>query len=87
MADSSAVMREALEQFEELTGQRPEGVSAMRKGEDGGWTFCVEVMEMARVPDSMSLLATYEVHTDGDGSLTGWERVRRYERGRADPRR
>ncbi|GGO95342.1 hypothetical protein GCM10012280_52310 [Wenjunlia tyrosinilytica] len=85
MADANGVMREALGQFEELTGHRPEAVSAMRKEEDG-WLFRVEVMELRRIPDSMSLLATYEVRVDSDGGLTGWERVGRYERGRADRR-
>lgn len=84
MADASAVLREALAQFQQLTGQQPEGVSGMRASDEGGWTFHVEVVELQRIPDSMSLLATYELKTDGDGTLTGWERVRRYERGRAD---
>jgi Gas vesicle synthesis protein GvpO len=83
MADASAVLREAMAQFEELTGLRPESVSAMRR-EDDGWTLRVEVVELQRVPDTTSLLATYELQLDTDGGLAGWARVARYERGRAD---
>jgi Gas vesicle synthesis protein GvpO len=52
--------------------------------EDDGWSLCVEVVELRRVPDTTSLLATYELHLDTDGGLAGWARTRRYERGRAD---
>jgi Gas vesicle synthesis protein GvpO len=83
MADASAVLREALARFEELTGHRPESVSAMRR-EDDGWTLSVEVVELRRVPDTTSLLATYELQVDAEGGLDGWARVGRYERGRAD---
>lgn len=86
MADAASAMREALTQFQELTGQQPESVSAMRRSENGGWIFRVEVVELHRIPDTTSLLATYEVQVDGDGAVSGWERVRRYERGRADHR-
>jgi hypothetical protein len=35
----------------------------------------------------MSLLASYQVDLDPQGQLTGYRRVRRYERGRSDARR
>ncbi len=38
----------------------------------------------SRVPDTVSLLATYDVEIDGEGQLTSYRRIRRYERGRAD---
>jgi hypothetical protein len=80
------VLRHARTQLAELTGMAPESVSSFGQTEDG-WTLEVEVLEMARVPDTMSLLASYQVELDADGELTGYRRVRRYERGRADPRR
>jgi hypothetical protein len=86
MGDTGGMIREVLDQFEELLGRRPESVSAMKKNDDGGWTLRLEVVELQRIPDSGSLLATYEVQVDGDGGLAGWERVRRYSRGRADSR-
>ena len=46
----------------------------------------VEVLELPRIPPTTSLLATYEVALDAQGELIGYRRIRRYERGRADPR-
>jgi Gas vesicle synthesis protein GvpO len=83
MADTRGLMREALAQFEEMTGHQPEMVSAMSRNDDG-WIIRVEVLELRRIPDTMSLLATYELQVDGEGGLSGWSRVGRYERGRAD---
>jgi hypothetical protein len=80
------VLRHARTQLAELTGMAPESVSSFEQTEDG-WTLEVEVLEIARVPDTMSLLASYRVELDPEGELTGYRRVRRYERGRADPHR
>ncbi|WP_282792534.1 gas vesicle protein [Streptomyces sp. CC224B] len=79
------VLRQAREQLTELTGLTAESVSSFERTEDG-WELEIEVMELARVPDTMSLLATYAVTLEPGGDLTGYRRVRRYERGRADPR-
>ncbi|MFD9071238.1 gas vesicle protein GvpO [Streptomyces lasiicapitis] len=80
------VLRQAREQLAELTGMTAENVSSYERTEDG-WELAVEVLELARVPDTMSLLATYAVTLDPQGELTGYRRTRRYERGRADPPR
>ncbi|KAA0930254.1 MULTISPECIES: gas vesicle protein GvpO [Streptomyces] len=80
------VLREARAQLAELTGMEAESVSSFERTEDG-WTLEVEVLELVRVPDTMSLLATYEVTLDPRGDITGYRRVRRYERGRADSRK
>ncbi|MDW8804938.1 gas vesicle protein [Streptomyces scabiei] len=80
------VLRHARTQLAELTGMAPESVSSFEQTE-GGWTLEVEVLEIARVPDTMSLLASYRVELGPRGELTGYRRVRRYERGRADPHR
>lgn len=82
---SVEVLRAARIQLTELTGMTAETVSSFERLEDG-WTLVVEVLELARVPDTMSLLASYEVELDPYGELTGYRRVRRYERGRADSR-
>ncbi|MDN0198396.1 gas vesicle protein [Streptomyces sp. S.PNR 29] len=79
------VLREARAQLAELTGMAAESVSSFEQTEEG-WSLEVEVMELARVPDTMSLMASYQVELDTQGQLTGYRRVRRYERGRADPR-
>ncbi|GGV05056.1 gas vesicle protein [Streptomyces spectabilis] len=80
------VLRHAREQLSELTGLAAESVSSFERT-DAGWELEVEVLELARVPDTMSLLATYAVSMDPGGELTAYRRVRRYERGRADPHR
>jgi len=79
------VLRNACAQLAELTGMAVEGASAFEQTEDG-WSLEVEVLELERVPDTMSLLASYQVELDTEGQLTGYRRVRRYERGRSDPR-
>jgi hypothetical protein len=79
------VLRQARTQLTELTGLVPENVSSFEQTEDG-WSIEVEVLELARVPDTMSLMASYQVELDPEGQLTGYRRVRRYERGRADAR-
>lgn len=80
------VLRHARIQLAELTGMVAESVSSFERTEDG-WTLEIEVLELARVPDTMSLLASYQVELDPRGDLTGYRRVRRYERGRADAHR
>ncbi|WP_217166318.1 gas vesicle protein [Streptomyces sp. AC512_CC834] len=79
------VLREARAQLAELTGMNAESVSSFEQTEEG-WALEVEVLELERVPDTMSLMASYQVQLDSEGQLTGYRRVRRYERGRSDAR-
>ncbi|MEU1901046.1 gas vesicle protein [Nocardiopsis dassonvillei] len=76
-------LREAQEQFEEVTGLEVEGVSGFQRSEDG-WDLTLEVLELRRVPDTVSLLATYSVELDADGEIEGYKRGKRYTRGRSD---
>ncbi|MEU6179006.1 gas vesicle protein [Streptomyces coeruleorubidus] len=80
------VLRQARGQLAELTGMTAESVSSFEQTEQG-WALEVEVLELERVPDTMSLMASYQVELDAQGQLTGYRRVRRYERGRSDSRR
>ncbi|MGV9990383.1 gas vesicle protein GvpO [Streptomyces sp. NPDC003374] len=80
------VLREAKAQFAELTNLEAESVTSFERTGDG-WSLEVEVLELSRVPDTMSLMASYLVELDDEGQLTGYRRLRRYERGRADGRR
>lgn len=79
----STVLRAARGAFEETAGRRVESVSSVSRDEEG-WRLAFEVVELARIPDSTSLLGSYEVLADDDGNLVGYERVRRYHRNRAD---
>ncbi|MFD9543965.1 gas vesicle protein [Streptomyces sp. NPDC060022] len=75
--------RVACQSLERLIGHPSEGVSAVRRSEDG-WCVVVDVLEVQRIPDTTSLLASYEVQLDEDGELLEYSRVRRYRRGAAD---
>jgi hypothetical protein len=77
------VMREATEQLAGLLGKRPESVSAVKRTEDG-WLADVEVLEISRVPDTTSVMASYRVRLDEGGRLTEYERSRRYARGQIE---
>lgn len=76
------VSRQAMDQLHELLGRRPEAVSGLSGGPDG-WRLQVEVLELARTPDSTSVLASYQVDTDPDGTVRSYHRLRRYTRNQA----
>ncbi len=69
---------------ESMTGRSPETVSGVNRSEDGGWTVCLDVVELSRVPASTDVLATYEVVLDEDGDLDDLQRTRRYTRNQAN---
>ncbi|TDU80362.1 MULTISPECIES: gas vesicle protein GvpO [unclassified Streptomyces] len=74
----------AIGQLSELLRLPVESVSSCERAEDGAWQLSVEVLELSRIPDTTSLLASYDVELDPAGELLGYRRTRRYERGRAD---
>lgn len=74
----------ATESLSKLIGHPCDGCSEVSPTDDGGWLVCVDVVEVARIPDTTSLMATYEVELGEDGSLRRYRRVRRYRRGAAD---
>ncbi|MFD5813328.1 gas vesicle protein [Streptomyces sp. NPDC127038] len=78
-------MRSAAEQLTALLGRAPESVSAIRPTDDG-WDADVEVLELERVPETTSVMATYRVTLDKEGDLVAYERKRRYTRGQIDRR-
>jgi hypothetical protein len=76
-------MHRAADQLTELLRRDAASVSAVKATEDG-WTADVEVVEIERVPDTTSVMASYRVRLDSTGQLTGYERTRRYSRGHVD---
>lgn len=80
---AAAAMRLAAQQLSELLGRPPESVSALKPTEDG-WEAQVEVVELERIPDTTSVLASYKVTMDEEGELISYERTRRYSRGMID---
>jgi hypothetical protein len=73
----------ARECLESIAGKRPEAVSGANRDDDGGWIVSLDVVELARVPSSTDVLATYEVALDPDGELADLTRVRRFSRAQA----
>jgi len=83
--DAPTAMRKASAQLMEMLQCEPDSVSAVKATEDG-WTADVEVVELERVPDTMSVMASYRVQLDPRGRLMSYERTRRYARGQIDRR-
>ncbi|MEI7034739.1 gas vesicle protein [Streptomyces pratensis] len=81
----AAAMRNASAQLSELLRCEPGSVSAL-KATDDGWSADVEVVELERVPDTMSVMASYRVQLDPGGQLMAYERLHRYARGQIDRR-
>ena len=69
-------------EFTDVTGLEPEATTGLKRTTDG-WAALIDVVELARVPRSTDVLATYEVTTDEDGSLRSFDRVHRYRRSEA----
>jgi hypothetical protein len=76
----ATVASNAARQLLELTGRQAEGVTGLKKTDDG-WQVQVEVVEVRRIPDTTDVLALYEIDVDSDGDLLGYRRLRRYARG------
>jgi gas vesicle protein GvpO len=79
----------ARDQIQELFGKPVESVSGFEQsngdGDGKGWTVTLELLELPRIPDTTSLLGTYEATLDGDGNLLSAHRTRRYPRNQSDP--
>ena len=77
-----SVITSAREELRLLTGHEVDSVSAVRAEEDG-WHITFEVVELTRIPESTSVLGTYEAVVDEDGSVIEFARCRRYYRNQA----
>lgn len=78
-----AATRTAMEQLATLTGLTPEGMSKLQRADDG-WSLCIEVVELDRIPPTTSVLGSYQVRTDRNGNVESYERVRRYCRNQTE---
>ena len=81
---AAKVMRHAREQMRELTNHPVEGVSGVRRDDDGGWEVAVEVLELRRVPNSTDVLGSYLLTLDEIGEISEYRRVRRYYRNQVE---
>ncbi|MFL6163165.1 MAG: gas vesicle protein GvpO [Jatrophihabitantaceae bacterium] len=76
------IARSAAEQLTEIMGAEADSISGLERTENG-WLVRVEVVEVARIPDSTSVLASFAVEVDNDGTLQSYRREQRYYRNQA----
>lgn len=81
--EGSEIVKQARQQLEGLLGTEAERVSGLERV-DGGWAVLLEVVEVARIPESTDVLATYELSLDDDKQLVSVARKRRYRRSQVD---
>jgi hypothetical protein len=77
------LVQEARRHVSALTGLSPETVTGLDHVEDH-WVVTVELLELARVPNTMDLLGTFEVTLSEDGELLGFRRLGRRRRSATD---
>ena len=75
----SELVQAAVEQLIGLVDRPLNGIIGFERTDDGCLVE-VEVVELERVPDTMTILAAYEVEVDAAGELLGYQRLRRYAR-------
>ena len=71
----------ALATVQELTGYEPEAVTALEWDGDL-WQVRVDVLELARIPNTTDMIGEYLVSLDEDGTLRGYKRIGRFQRGK-----
>jgi hypothetical protein len=81
--ETRGVVDAAREQLAALLGKEADSVSGLDRNGDG-WIVTLELVEVARIPESTDVLASYEVELDGDRNLVRYARRRRYYRSQAD---
>jgi hypothetical protein len=81
--DAETIVSTARRHLEALLGTEVERASGLERA-DGRWSVYLEVVEVARIPESTDVLATYEVVLGDDGDLAGVSRVRRYRRSQVE---
>jgi hypothetical protein len=78
---SAAELSEAaVRTVHELTGYQPEAVTAL-EWDGESWDVTVDVLELARIPNTTDVLASYVVQLDESGTLRGLRRTHRFVRG------
>jgi hypothetical protein len=71
----------ALATVQELTGYQPEAVIGLEWDGDL-WQVRVDVLELKRVPNTTDMIGEYLVSLDEDGTLRGYKRISRFQRGK-----
>ena len=68
------VITKARSEMKRLTGLEPASTVKALKN-DKGWRILIEMIEKRSIPDSMDILATYEVLLDDSGNLVEFNRT------------
>ena len=66
-------VQKARKELVEVTGLETSSTLSSSR-DDKGWHVAVEMVEKRSIPDSMDILATYEVLLDDDGNLVEFSR-------------
>jgi hypothetical protein len=76
--------RAAMATVAQLTGYSPEATTALEWDEESDtWRVTVDVLELARIPNTTDVMGAYEVRLDPQGAMHGYRRLRRFTRGEA----
>ena len=79
---ASELSAAALRTVQELTGYEPEAVTGLEW--DGEfWRVTVDALEVPRIPSTTDVLGEYAVQLDERGTLRGYRRIKRFQRGQA----
>lgn len=78
-SSGAALARRIRDDLGDVLGVPTERVIGMRRDGDT-WQATVEVLELRRIPETMDLLAVYQVTADRRGEIESWERLGRYAR-------
>jgi len=84
MQEMATLAEKAKQQMAGITGLKPVTISGIEHGQ-GKWQLHMDLLEMARIPDSTDLIGEYEVSLDDDGRLLQFERKRARLRGQPFP--
>ena len=80
-ADAVQTVREELPA---LLGKPVESVLGVQRDDQDGWHVIVQVVELARIPNSSDVMGAYLVTLNDDGEIEGYQRQRRYVRSQPD---
>lgn len=83
--DGRQAAERAVAYLADVTGQEPEIVIGVEP-DDGHWRVQLELLEVARIPETTDVLGCYEVTVDAGGEARGHHRTHRYLRGRVGER-
>jgi hypothetical protein len=72
--------QQARRQVSEMTGLQSGTVTGLDRAADDRWVVTVEVVELARIPNTMDVMGTFEVTLSERGELVGIRRSGRHRR-------